>query len=419
MIQPAMYFNLRNVPMFYGPYLITDVEHTISPGVFQTQFTGIRQGIFDLPQIDKYLQSINQNLLTRIESEIRNKIQQTKSIATTNNQKAVNNSPSNNNTSSTLGACDSLVSPIYLQNGFVNTASTITKITKQNMIEVINSLLTAKTGSAEPVLQRAFYVYSYISSKIDNGQLIGYNNNYCNKINLKYEYVPTYKSFFDKTYCCVQNGNEILPFANFDSTYRYFEFLYSRMEQNKKRISQIGLNKYFYCFFNSSGMTEESYNIFLSSPGSIVNDGADKMKEALNDMNKLATVSSLNIQQMTTEDINKIVGGIITTADTSAGAKPENNLGTQDDTRETCLPPTITKFDPVTATINGSTNPEISLTGTNLVGKTIVLLNGLGTEITLNTQTKIKFVPQNKVSGKIKIITTGGEVESTDNFTFT
>jgi hypothetical protein len=29
MIQPTMYFNLRNVPMFRGPYMIQDVEHTI------------------------------------------------------------------------------------------------------------------------------------------------------------------------------------------------------------------------------------------------------------------------------------------------------------------------------------------------------------------------------------------------------
>jgi hypothetical protein len=67
MVQPTMYFNLRHVPMFNGPYMIQEVVHTIQPGSFQTQFTGIRQGIFDYPQIDKYLQSINQNLLTKLE----------------------------------------------------------------------------------------------------------------------------------------------------------------------------------------------------------------------------------------------------------------------------------------------------------------------------------------------------------------
>lgn len=44
LLQPTMYFNLRHVPMFYGPYMITEVTYTITPGSFQTQFSGIRQG---------------------------------------------------------------------------------------------------------------------------------------------------------------------------------------------------------------------------------------------------------------------------------------------------------------------------------------------------------------------------------------
>jgi hypothetical protein len=414
MIQPAMYFNLRNVPMFYGPYLITDVEHTISPGVFQTQFTGVRQGIFDLPQIDKYLQSINQNLLTRIETVIRNKVQKTPPISTTNNQTATNNSSNNNNTSSTLGACDLTVNQLYLQDGFVNIPTVVTKITKEEMIKVINSVLTERTGSVDPILQRAFYVYSYISSQIDNGQIVGYNNNYCNKINLTNDYKSNYKSFFDKTYCCVDVADNTVPFANFDSTFRYFDFLNSRMEKNKKRIVQEGLNKYFYCFFNPSGTSVNTYNTLLSSNTSSVKIDSDRMKEALNDMNKLATITNLNISQMTTEEINKIVDGTITTANTSTGTNPQNNLNTQDDTKETCEKPTIINFNPT-----GSTEiVPITLSGTNLIGKTMVYLNGSGTTINENTQTKIVFVPQYKSGGKIKVVTTGGEAQSTTDFTF-
>ena len=59
LIQPTMYFNLRHVPMFNGPYMIQSVDHSIQSGNFQTTFTGIRQGVFDLPAIDTFLQSIN------------------------------------------------------------------------------------------------------------------------------------------------------------------------------------------------------------------------------------------------------------------------------------------------------------------------------------------------------------------------
>jgi hypothetical protein len=58
MIQPTMYFNLRYVPMFSGPYMILSVDHTISQGSFETVLTGIRQTIYSLPQLDDYLQTL-------------------------------------------------------------------------------------------------------------------------------------------------------------------------------------------------------------------------------------------------------------------------------------------------------------------------------------------------------------------------
>ena len=42
MIQPLQYFELENVPMFYGSYLIRDVKHTINPHNMTTTFTGDR-----------------------------------------------------------------------------------------------------------------------------------------------------------------------------------------------------------------------------------------------------------------------------------------------------------------------------------------------------------------------------------------
>ena len=61
-IQPTMYFSLRNVPMFSGPYMITDVNHSIKPGAFDTVITGIRQPVYSVQKIDSYIQSIKQNL---------------------------------------------------------------------------------------------------------------------------------------------------------------------------------------------------------------------------------------------------------------------------------------------------------------------------------------------------------------------
>ena len=49
MIQPTMYFYLKNVPLFRGSYWITEVDHTIKPGSFETTFKGSRIPLQSLP----------------------------------------------------------------------------------------------------------------------------------------------------------------------------------------------------------------------------------------------------------------------------------------------------------------------------------------------------------------------------------
>jgi hypothetical protein len=42
MIQPMMYFQLDNIPMFHGAYMVTRVKHNIKPNFMSTNFTGVR-----------------------------------------------------------------------------------------------------------------------------------------------------------------------------------------------------------------------------------------------------------------------------------------------------------------------------------------------------------------------------------------
>ena len=71
MIQPTMYFNLRHVPMFNGPYQILDVKHKITPGKFDTTFTGIRLQKFAFPKLDEYIQALTQKLVSEVLQKIR------------------------------------------------------------------------------------------------------------------------------------------------------------------------------------------------------------------------------------------------------------------------------------------------------------------------------------------------------------
>jgi predicted DNA-binding ArsR family transcriptional regulator len=70
MIQPTMYFNLRHVPMFTGPYLIINVSHNITSKDFTTQFEGIRIPKHALDVPDKLVMSINRELLTSIQERL-------------------------------------------------------------------------------------------------------------------------------------------------------------------------------------------------------------------------------------------------------------------------------------------------------------------------------------------------------------
>jgi hypothetical protein len=42
MIQPMMYFQLDNIPMFHGAYMITSVSHSLVPNSMKTKFKGVR-----------------------------------------------------------------------------------------------------------------------------------------------------------------------------------------------------------------------------------------------------------------------------------------------------------------------------------------------------------------------------------------
>jgi hypothetical protein len=65
-IQPLTYFYLRNVPLFYGTYWITNVSHNISPNTMLTTFKGVRQPIATKNDIRKELISLIKKTASKI-----------------------------------------------------------------------------------------------------------------------------------------------------------------------------------------------------------------------------------------------------------------------------------------------------------------------------------------------------------------
>ena len=52
MIQPMMYFQLNNIPMFHGAYMIINTSHNITPNYMKTTFKGVRTRYIDTPLVD-------------------------------------------------------------------------------------------------------------------------------------------------------------------------------------------------------------------------------------------------------------------------------------------------------------------------------------------------------------------------------
>lgn len=411
MIQPTMYFNLRHVPMFNGPYMIQEVVHTITPGSFQTQFNGIRQAVFDYPQIDKYLQSINQNLLTKIEALIKNNSDKPAVPAVSNQGKSGQKPTDSQGKPDTVNSCDSEVLPDYKQKQFVSTEFKETSVTVQEMITAINDTLVKKNetnGNIAAIIYALCYITTFKENKFKSG-----GNNYSENINLGTPFSPSiYTNFFEKTYMCVSSGKKY-PLANFSSLSKFVEFMY---ESLKKRIGQIereGLWLFYNCYFPTQGMSEQFFYSGRTTNNDIKTRG-ERLTAALESYNKLALNSSLGVNKV---DVVKLMNGTVGTNNPDNLKKPDNNQGTSSTGSPKCSPPTIISFSPTGATTSGLPVP-ITLSGTNLYGSTKVFMNEAEANLTEITKTKLVFTPTTKASSKIKIVTSGGTVESTETFVF-
>lgn len=269
LIQPTMYFNVRHVPMFNGPYMITDVNHSIQPGSFQTVFNGIRQGIYDLPAIDSFLQSINQNLITKLEELLKINKEQVAVSGTTNTIKSNNLQQKADNTLDTTNSCSAKVTlPVYTNAnpGYTAVNGTLTKVTPIEFAGALKRLLPNN-----PDLQTIIYCISYIrtfqsDANTKVGTFNGWNNN-LSTIALDMDWGGQV-SQLQKTYSCVNlksnpSTSSSQPIAHFTSLDSYINFMSGRLAANVSRILDIGLAKYYVCFWPKSNIQPEYYDTHI------------------------------------------------------------------------------------------------------------------------------------------------------------
>lgn len=410
--------------MFNGPYLITEVNHTIQPGQFQTDFTGVRQGVYDLPSIDNLLQSLNQNLLTQIESAILKKKENVPTKPTTNIDKTALLSQTGNNAAAAVNSCTLSLNTNYVTWGDFVESATI-GLTPQELADAI----VAKTS--DPNLQVLIYMMCYIKT-FNKDKFYGYNNNFAN-VELSVYWGPSTQYFIQKQSSCVSvsnaNGNydttkSSTPIANFDSLDKFLDFMVARLTPNVRRIlfgengnAPLGLPKYYACYWTPA--TSENPNISPEYFDANLNEFKlliDTVKKGLKSANEvqLNGDATNNVTTANQQQIQQITNG-----NTPAAV---NNLNTTTTvTPVVCLPPSITSFSPATG-VNGTI---LTLIGNDFDGVTGITINGVTTTtgITINSSTSMVVVvpfsnttvPQNNVI-TVKGVYGDGSTTTTFNY---
>jgi len=381
LLQPTMYFNLRHVPMFNGPYLITEVNHTITAGEFQTNFSGIRQGIYDLPSIDTFLQSVNQNLLTQIETVIRANKDNVTDKPITNINKTAQLTQLGDNVGAATNTCTNNLNTNYSTWGDFVESVTI-GLTPEKLAEAIK----AKTTSTE--IQTSIYMLCYVLT-FNKNQFEGYNNNFAS-VALNTYWGASTQYFIQKQSSCVKLPNSLgaptsQPIANFENLDKFLDFMVARLTPNIRRIyfgengnAPLGLAKYYVCYWKppSDGIpniTEAYYD-----------ENFDSFKVLFDTLDKgYKSAASVGLDFESARKAAKSQAQQI--ADGVTGAI--NNLNTTKLPPPTCLPPTIISFSPLT----GVTNTILNIIGNDLSTVTAATINGVTvtTGITINSSVNI------------------------------
>jgi hypothetical protein len=285
LIQPTMYFNLRYVPMFYGPYLITDVNHNITPGRFETIFNGVRQPISSLPPLPDYIQSLNKNLIQNIKTRLKNDRQNGVNLVAnikSEQDQVINSVIGVAKISDSIEYCQSGLSENYKT--YVHSAETETILTLTNAKNLIKDI-----SSVEGV-RTMIFVTMYINSISNDG-------NYLTSFEYNYGLTPLnvylggdsanyFKS--PRTFSCLKKESKSIPYATFKSNEEHIKFLETKWNSivAANQLTTIDENTVTKAYVNYYPDIKGTLYDTMNSNGSLTGV-VKKVKDALNEWTKL------------------------------------------------------------------------------------------------------------------------------------
>jgi len=228
MIQPMMYFNLRYVPMFSGPYMITKVTHRINDSGFDTTFEGQRQPFYSIPALDKYLQSLSNKILTSLRQKIQeedSRLSETPENVISEKNSSISYVTSKIGEVTTQSCVGNLIRPY--ENYF-----SITPTENITTYKTMNTKLTSKVNSLQIDPVRTGFLRLFIFSTIyiasnDTNSFKTFNNNY-SAIPLNVDWGGS-ASYFESEYFCVNQGTNLkIPMVKFPNLDTFLDFMINK-----------------------------------------------------------------------------------------------------------------------------------------------------------------------------------------------
>jgi hypothetical protein len=280
MIQPTMYFNLRYVPMFSGPYMITSVNHIISPGSFETIVEGVRQPIASLPKISAYIQSLKTTLLTTIVDKIKEdkvpkksdgKVKKNDIIGQRNDalDKGLDKD-------ATVVSAQQTCSVSTNYNTYKVGTPNPTSINHKNIIQIINE------NTNDTKLKYIVFATMYLQS--GNAQGLSSNEHNYAGIDISEFWGDGSSGFFSssKYYYC---SSKQIPYVYFDSADNHVKMLIARFEGKSSAFGEttpVDIAKFYILYFNAKSNNQNVYDSMKSTDSVRLNEIENKIQESIN-----------------------------------------------------------------------------------------------------------------------------------------
>ena len=288
-IQPTMYFNLRNVPMFSGPYMITSVNHTINPGHFETVIEGIRQPTASLPKVENYLQSLKTTLLKTIIDKVAQEKADKEKASSTGTTKTTNIK------TKTADKVNKLTKPsgtksdntqTCVPNNYYNKYIVETPLTT----DVITYITTNNTNNK---IRYAIFAKMYLSSS--NGSKLQTKASNYSGTDLTSKWGATGDKYFIKKYYCDSSnstdGKVQTPYVFFDTFKDHINFLIERYTNRVSMIKSVDAKEItkFLILYSDNGIPDNEDEYTKMNDTDILNIES-RVQESINVFNPVAGI---------------------------------------------------------------------------------------------------------------------------------